>query len=127
MNHGHVAAAKLQPASGFESQQPSADDGCFQTWTRFCEQCARIVERSKHVYVALIKAGDLRHKGAAAGCEDQAIVFGLGSALVDDNLPLAVNFGYATPESGANVVRFVPVDVVQDDLVGRFLAGEHAR
>ena len=74
MDDGHFAAAHLQSARGFETQQSAADHDRFQARLRFFEQRARVVQGAEHVDVLLVDAGDRRNEGAAAGGEDQLVV-----------------------------------------------------
>ena len=128
VNDRHVAAAHLQAARRFQPQQPAADHHGLQALARLGQQRLGIVQRAENVNVLLVDAWNRRNERAAPGGEDQLVVR-RRAALVR---PMTVRasrsiFAIFTPSRAPNVVRPVPLHIVENDFVGRLLAGQHQR
>ena len=108
VNHGYVAAANLQSARRFETQQTASDDHGLKTFARLREKRVCVVERSEYMDVALVHAGDRRNECAAASRENELVVRSADPLLIDNRAGLAVDMRDLHAQARVDVVRPVP-------------------
>jgi hypothetical protein len=127
VHDGHVAPLHLQSPRGLEPEQAAADHDRLLALARALEQAARVVERAEDEHAVLVEPLDRRHEGAAAGGEQQHVVRRDAAVVAGHVLRVAVHVHDADAEAQVDVVFLIPVEPVDDDVVGRLLAGEHRR
>jgi hypothetical protein len=127
VHDGDVAALDLQAARGLEAQQPAADDDGFDAGPRSAEELARIVERTEDEDAVGVEAADRREPRGAAGGQQQRVVRRHAAVVAGHRLCLGIDIDDAYAEAERDVVLAIPVERVDDDVVGRPLAREHRR
>ena len=123
MNHVHLQAEVLQPASGFEPQQPTSNDGRALPPFGVFGDLAAVVQRTedKHAgFEAAIRhrgTFHLRDEGPAAGGDDEFVVrLRVTILAVDQPHPREQARGAQTRQQ-VNVVFLVPGEGVEKDFV----------
>ncbi len=127
VHDGDVAALDLQPARRLEAQQATANHDRPGRRPRAANQLARVVERAEREDAVLVEPLDLREPGGAAGGEQQRVVGRDAAVIAGDRLEHGVDVDHADAETKRDAVALVPLERIEDDVVGAALAGEHRR
>ena len=127
VQHGDVAALHLQPARRLEAEQAAADHHRLHAWRRAPQDLAGVVERAERQHAASVQALDRRQERGAAGGQQQRVVGRDAAFSVGDGLVLGVDVHHAHADAQVDLVALVPLDRVDDDVVGRLLARQHRR
>ena len=127
VHDGDAAALHLQPTRRFEAKQASADDHGLGALARVTQERPRIVERAEREDAPLVESLDRRHPRRAAGGQQQRIVRRYTPIVSGDRPGGRVDIDDADAHPQLDVVPAIPVERVDDDVVGALLTREHRR
>jgi hypothetical protein len=127
VDDGDVGAVDLEAARGLESEQAAADDDGARGRPGAGDERARVVECAEDEHAVLVEAVNRRHPRGAARREEQRVVRRRRAVGGRDRLRGGVDVDDARPQAQVDAARAVPVERVEDDVVGGLLAGQHRR
>jgi hypothetical protein len=122
-----VASPHLQPARGFETEQPATDDDRARLRSRAPEQGSRIVERAEREHAVFVEPCDRRKPRCAAGRQQQRVVRRDASVVAGDRFPCAHPRRPSARRREVDGVSLIPLEPVDDDVVRALFPGEHRR
>jgi hypothetical protein len=91
------------------------------------DQRTRVFQRAESEDAVLVQSVDPRHPGGAARGEEKGVVRRDAAVTARDGLRIGINVNDANADTQIDMVALIPLDGVQDDVVGGLLAGEHRR
>ncbi len=127
MDDGDVAALDLQTASGFQAEEPAADDDGFRAGLGAVEDPLGIGEGTPGADAVLLDAFDAGDERLRAGGNEELVVGGDAAVVAGDRPHGGFDGGDADAEAEGDLVFEVPGERIQRDVVNRLLAGEDAR
>src|SRR5262249_53662199 len=124
VDDGDVTALHLQATRRFQPKQAAANHDCLYALACALQEGACIVEIAENVDAFLFCSFHRRNQGIAAGREEQFVEGCYGAVVAGDSLQGRVDVNNANAEAKLNFVLLVPVERVQDDVVGDFFSGQ---
>jgi hypothetical protein len=127
VHHGHVATLHLQPAGRLQPQEAPADHDRLHARTGAPHHLAGVVQRAERQHAVLVKPFDRRQERGAARGEEQRVVRCNRAIRPRHGLGVGVHVHDAHADAQVDGLPLIPLDWVDDDVVGRLLAGQHRR
>jgi hypothetical protein len=127
MYNGDIHAAQLQAVRRFQPQQAPADH--HRTLILCCgrNHCIGVGYVPIGNYPGQPVARHGQHEGSGTGGQQQAVIFRCGAVLGRHHAARAVDLRNLFAQMQLDPAAFVPLDIIQHDVLYGLLAGQHRR